>query len=122
MKKRIGIFGWGIVAPKSPDIETFRHNLASSDSWLAPFNGFGPDNFLVGTPQFDVDAYEGWVSERFAPRHFQRLVDKMDYPALYAVGAFIQALGQNHGLEEVLQKLGGETHVYVGTGLGALHT
>lgn len=122
MKKRIGIFGWGVVAPKSPDIETFRRNLSSSESWLAPFHGFGPDNFLVGTPQFDVEAYEGWVSERFAPRHFRRLVDKMDYPALYAVGAFIQALGQNRGLEEVLQRLGAAAHVYVGTGLGSLHT
>jgi 3-oxoacyl-[acyl-carrier-protein] synthase II len=122
MTKRIGIFGWGVVAPKSPDIEAFRHNLASSESWLAPFNGFGPDNFLVGTPQFDITAYEDWVSERFAPRHFRRLVEKMDYPALYAVGAFIQALGQNRGLEEVLQRLGTAAHVYVGTGLGALHT
>lgn len=122
MKKRIGIFGWGVVAPRSPDIETFRRNLASSESWLAPFNGFGPDNFLVGTPQFDINAYEAWVSERFAPRHFRRLVDKMDYPALYAVGAFIQALGQNRGLEDVLQRLGTAAHVYVGTGLGSLHT
>lgn len=122
MHKRIGVFGWGIVAPKSPNIETFRRNLTSSDSWLAPFNGFGPDNFLVGTPEFDFAAYHGWVGERFAPRHFQRLVDKMDYPSLYAVGAFIQSLAQNPGIEQVLQELKGQAHVYVGTGLGSLHT
>ncbi len=122
MSKRIGVFGWGIVAPKSPNIETFRRNLTSADSWLAPFNGFGPDNFLVGTPEFDFNEYQGWVGERFAPRHFQRLVDKMDYPSLYAVGAFIQSLGQNPGLEQVLQELKGQAHVYVGTGLGSLHT
>lgn len=122
MSKRIGVFGWGIVAPKSPNIETFRRNLASSDSWLSPFNGFGPDNFLVGTPDFDFSVYQGWVGERFAPRHFQRLVDKMDYPSLYAVGAFIQALEQNPGLERVLQELENHAHVYVGTGLGSLHT
>jgi 3-oxoacyl-(acyl-carrier-protein) synthase len=122
MHKRIGVFGWGIVAPKSPNIETFRRNLSSSDSWLAPFNGFGPDNFLVGTPEFDFADYHGWVGERFAPRHFQRLVDKMDYPSLYAVGAFIQSLAQNPGLEQVLQELKGQAHVYVGTGLGSLHT
>lgn len=103
-------------------MDAFRRNLESSESWLAPFNGFGPDNFLVGTPEFDVAAYEDWVSERFAPRHFQRLVDKMDFPSLYAVGAFIQALGQNPGLEQVLHALGAEAHVYVGTGLGSLHT
>jgi len=118
----MGIFGWGIVAPKSPDIESFRRNLDSSGSWLEPFNGYGPDNFLVGTPQFDFSVYEGWVKERFAPRHFKRLVEKMDFPALYAVGAFIQALGQNPGLEQVLQQLGTEAHVYVGTGLGSIHT
>lgn len=122
MQKRIGVFGWGIVAPKSPNIETFRRNLTSSDSWLAPFNGFGPDNFLVGTPEFDFTDYHGWVGERFAPRHFQRLVDKMDYPSLYAVGAFIQSLAQNPGIEQVLQELKGQAHVYVGTGLGSLHT
>jgi 3-oxoacyl-[acyl-carrier-protein] synthase II len=122
MKPRIGVFGWGIVAPKSPNIETFRHNLASSESWLTPFNGFGPDNFLVGTPEFDFGDYQAWVGERFAPRHFQRLVDKMDYPSLYAVGAFIQSLGQNPGIEQVLQELKSQAHVYVGTGLGSLHT
>jgi 3-oxoacyl-(acyl-carrier-protein) synthase len=118
----MGIFGWGIVAPKSPDVDAFARNLESSASWLEPFNGYGPDNFLVGKPQFDFTAYEGWVKERFAPRHFKRLVEKMDYPALYAVGAFIQALGQNPGLEQVLQGLGTQAHVYVGTGLGSIHT
>ena len=122
MSKRIGVFGWGIVAPKSPNIETFQRNLASSETWLTPFNGFGPDNFLVGTPEFDFAEYHGWVGERFAPRHFQRLVDKMDYPSLYAVGAFIQSLAQNPGIEQVLQELKGQAHVYVGTGLGSLHT
>jgi 3-oxoacyl-[acyl-carrier-protein] synthase II len=121
-RPRLGIFGWGLVGPKSPDIDAFARNLASAESWLAPFDGYGPSNFLVGTPAFDFRVYEPWVKERFAPRHFQRLVDKMDYPALYAVGAFIQALGQNPGLEQVLQQLGTEAHVYVGTGLGSMHT
>ena len=104
-RPRLGIFGWGLVGPKSPDIDAFARNLASAESWLAPFDGYGPSNFLVGTPSFDFDVYEPCVKERFAPRHFQRLVDKMDYPALYAVGAFIQALGQNPGLEQALQQL-----------------
>jgi 3-oxoacyl-(acyl-carrier-protein) synthase len=122
MSTRVGVFGWGIVAPKSPDITAFRENLSSAATWLTPFNGFGPDNFLVGTPQFDVAHYEAWIGERFAPRHFHRLLEKMDYPSLYAVGAFIQALGQNPGLEGVLRELGSQAHVYVGTGLGNLHT
>jgi len=42
----------------------------------------------------------------------------MDWPTLYAVGAFIQALGQNPGIEAELTRLGTQAHVYVGTGLG----
>ena len=122
MGKRIGIFGWGIVAPKSPDVAAFRENLKSSESWLTPFNGFGPDNFLVGTPSFRFEDYREWIDARFPPRHFGNLQEKMDLPALYAIGAFIQALGQNSGLEAELHALGLQTHVYVGTGLGSLDT
>lgn len=119
---RFGVFGWGIVAPKSPDIDTFRQNLASSESWLSPFNGFGPNNFLVGVPSFDFSVYQPWIASRFPPRTYQNLQQKMDLPAQFALGAFIQALGQNPGLEAVLQELGGQAHVYVGTGIGAIDT
>ena len=122
MPVRVGVFGWGIVAPKSRNMEAFRNNLAAGGSWLEPFNGFGPDNFLVGVPDFDFSEYQNWVRKRFAPRHFQKLKEKMDLPAQYAMGSFIQALGQNEGLEAELQRLGGQTHIYVGTGVGALDT
>ena len=122
MAVRVGVFGWGLVAPRSPNIDVFRKRLSSAESWLTPFNGFGPDNFLVGDPEFCFADYQEWIGNRFAPRHYQKLREKMDHPALYAIGAFIQALGQNPGLEEELQRLGREAHVYVGTGLGALDT
>ena len=118
--KRIGVFGWGIVAPKSPNIEAFRRNLATATSWLTPFNGYGPDNFLVGNPDFRFEDYRPWIDARFAPRHFTTLQEKMDFPVQYALAAFIQALGQNKGLEQELQSLGRLAHVYVGTGLGSL--
>ena len=51
--KRIGIFGWGTVAPKSPDIRTFEKNLQKATNWLKPFSGFGPCHFLVGAPEFE---------------------------------------------------------------------
>ncbi len=122
MKKRVGVFGWGIVAPKSPNVAVFRKNLATAESWLTPFEGFGPNNFLVGQPDFDFNDYRGWIDSRFAPRHFQNLKEKMDTPSLYAIGAFIQALDQNPGLDALLHDLGNETHVYIGTGLGAVDT
>jgi 3-oxoacyl-[acyl-carrier-protein] synthase II len=119
---RVGVFGWGIVAPKSPNIAAFRKNLGSSESWLSAFDGFGPNNFLVGVPEFRFSDYQGWIEERFAPRHFQKLKEKMDWPAQYAIGSFIQALGQNPGIEGELEKLAQQAHVYVGTGVGSLDT
>ncbi|HET9957046.1 MAG TPA: beta-ketoacyl synthase N-terminal-like domain-containing protein [Polyangiaceae bacterium] len=120
--RRVGIFGWGVVAPKSPNIEEFAKNLAGSESWLSAFDGFGPDRFLVGNPSFDFNDYKPWIDARFAPSRYRQLIEKADTNSLYAIGAFIQALGQNPGLEGALSSLGEQAHVYVGTGLGSLNT
>ncbi|TVR61466.1 MAG: beta-ketoacyl synthase [Gemmatimonadales bacterium] len=120
--KKVGVYGWGIVAPRSPDMDAFARNLEAAESWLSPFNGFGPDTFLVGAPEFDPERYRGWVDARFPPNRFPQLVSKMDPTTLYAVGAFIQSLEQNPGVEQVLRDLGSEAHVYVATGLGAMPT
>jgi 3-oxoacyl-[acyl-carrier-protein] synthase II len=119
---RFGVFGWGVVAPKSPNIAAFTQNLTSADTWLAPFNGFGPDNFLVGRPEFQFEDYREWIDQRFAPRQYQTLKEKMDLPTLYAIGAFIQSLGQNPEIENELRALGSQAHIYLGTGLGSLST
>lgn len=119
-RRKVGIFGWGLVAPKSPDIATFERNLESTDTWLSPFTGFGPSNFLVGYPEFDFETYHAWFDQRFPPAKFGQLKDKMGPMVQYAIGAFIQALGQNPGIEEYLQSLGIKAHVYVGTGLGEM--
>jgi 3-oxoacyl-[acyl-carrier-protein] synthase II len=120
--RRVGVYGWGIVAPRSPNVEAFARNLESAESWLAPFNGFGPDAFLVGRPEFEFSEYRAWIDERFPPNRFSQLVEKMDDRTRYAIGAFIQALGQNPGMEDELRRLGTAAHVYVGSGLGALDT
>jgi len=119
---RVGVYGWGIVAPRSPNIDTFARNLHSSESWLAPFEGFGPNNFLTGNLNFDFEAYREWIEARFPPNRFSQLTSKMDPTALYAIGSFIQALGQNPGIESVLRELGPLAHVYLGTGMGAFPT
>jgi 3-oxoacyl-(acyl-carrier-protein) synthase len=118
--KRIGIFGWGVVAPKSPNVAAFERNLEHADTWLSPFRGYGPSNFLVGYPEFDFEAYHAWFDERFPPAKYSQLNDKMGPMVKYAIGAFIQSLSQNPGLEQYLQSLGTKCHVYVGTGLGEL--
>src|SRR6266540_6148823 len=119
-RRRIGIFGWGLVAPKSPNIDAFERNLENADSWLSPFHGFGPSNFLVGVPEFDFETYHEWFEARFLPAKFAQLRDKMGPMAKYAIGAFIQSLGQNPGIEAYLQSLGTQCHTYVGTGVGDL--
>ena len=119
-RKRVGIFGWGIVAPKSPNVETFSRNLEQAGTWLTPFTGYGPSNFLVGYPEFDFETYHSWFDDRFPPAKFGQLKEKMGPMVQYAIGAFIQSLTQNPGIEEYLQSLGTQTHVYVGTGLGEI--
>lgn len=116
--KRIGIFGWGVVAPKSPNIEIFEKNLSRSTTWLERLEGFGPSNFLVGRPEFDFSVYKAWLDERFGPRKYSQLDEKMGNMVKYAIGAFIQSLEQNPGIEKELQELETRAHVYVGTGLG----
>ncbi|MFW6198230.1 MAG: beta-ketoacyl synthase N-terminal-like domain-containing protein, partial [Acidobacteriota bacterium] len=119
---RIGIYGWGVVAPRSPDVDAFARNLQGSESWLTPFEGYGPSTFLVGEPEFDFEAYRDWIDERFPPSKFPQLSSKMGATTQYAIGAFIQSLGQNPGIESVLQELGADAQVLVGTGLGELPT
>lgn len=97
-RKRVGVFGWGIVAPKSPDITTFEQNLERADTWLSPFKGYGQSNFLVGYPEFDFDAYRSWFDERFPPAKFAQLKEKMGPVVQFAIGAFIQSLAQNPGI------------------------
>jgi len=118
LKKRIGIFGWGVVGPKTPNVEAFEKNLEKADCWLEPFVGVGPNNFLVGTPDFAFEDYKPWIDKNFEPRRFAQLNEKMGNMVKYAIGAFIQSLGQNPGIEKVLSALGTQAHVYVGTGLG----
>jgi 3-oxoacyl-[acyl-carrier-protein] synthase II len=117
-RRRVGIFGWGVVAPKSPDIDAFERNLEHADTWLTPFEGYGQSNFLVGYPDFDFERYHAWFDERFPPAKFGQLKDKMGPNVQFAIGAFIQSLGQNPGIEQYLQSLGTKSHIYVGTGIG----
>ncbi|MGE0639035.1 MAG: beta-ketoacyl synthase N-terminal-like domain-containing protein [Thermoanaerobaculia bacterium] len=119
---RIGVFGWGVVAPRSKNVEAFEKHLESTDSWLEPYAGFAQSNFLVGVPDFNFADYKPWIDERFPPSRFPQLMEKMDTPTQFAIAAFIQALGQNPGIEQELTRLGTRAHVYVGTGLGALGT
>src|SRR5204862_295444 len=56
--------------------------------------------------------------QRFPPARYAQLREKMGPMAQYAIGAFIQSLANNPGIEQYLQSLGTKCHVYVGTGIG----
>lgn len=117
-KTRIGIFGWGLVAPGAANIEAFKTNLDNPRSMLSQFKGFGPNNFMVGSPEFDFADYKPWIDAHHEPRKFGQLDSKMGSMVKYAIGAFIQSLDQNPGIDKLLTELGHEAHVYVGTGIG----
>jgi hypothetical protein len=103
-------------------VDEFRGNLRSNSTWLEPFKGYGPSNFLVGEPRFDFAEYRPWIEDRFKPARYSQLAKHSGAIVRYAVGAFIQSLEQNPGLEKELQDLGQQTHVYLGTGVGDLIT
>lgn len=122
MTKRVAVYGWGLVAPGAANVDEFEQRLDEGGTWLTPFNGFGPDSFLVGNPKFDFTDYQEWLGTRFPPSKTKQLMGKMDPTSLFAVGSFIQSLGQNPGLEQSLQELGSQAHVYVGNALAAYPT
>lgn len=115
--KRIGVFGWGIVAPGASDVNTFADVMTRSESHLRPFDGFGPSNFLVGEPEFDFAEYKPWIDARFPPSKYAQLGKKFGKQTLYGVAAFIQSLGQNEGVEAELRALGRHAQVIIGAGL-----
>ena len=119
---RVGIFGWGVVAPKAQNIQAFEALLEEKQCGLSAYDGFGPSNFLVGEPEFQLSDYEPWIANRFPPSRYAALRQKMGKPVQYAIGAFIQAIADNPTLESLLQTLGAEAHVYVGGGLHDITT
>ncbi len=115
--RRIGVFGWGLVAPGARDIDAFGETMSSPASWLSRFRGFGPSNFLVGEPSFDFADYKPWIDDRFPPSRYALLHRKFGGPTKFAIGGFIQALRQNPEIEGELRDLGGRAQVIVGGGL-----
>ncbi|MBK6916371.1 MAG: beta-ketoacyl synthase [Deltaproteobacteria bacterium] len=119
---RIGVFGWGLVAPGARDIDAFATMMLGQDSQLSRFDGFGPSNFLVGNPSFDFAAWRPWIDARFPPNRYPLLERKFGDPAKFAIASFIQALGQNPAMEDELRALGPAAQVIVGGGLTDLPT
>ncbi len=119
---RIAVFGWGVVAPGAPDLATFRQVIDRGESVLqvAQSTELGHGLFAVGDPTFDFEQYRSWIVTRDGEPRFNQLKSKMGDNALFAIGASIQALESNPGVEKALRTLDARTHVYIGSGVGDL--
>ncbi len=119
---RIGIYGWGVVAPGARNVQSFADLLRNGRSALAPAARpeLGAGLFAVGDPSFAFDDYASWISERHGDAYATRLQKKMGDNVQFTVGATIQALSTQPGLEARVRELDGACHVYVGSGVGDL--
>ncbi len=116
------MFGWGVVAPGSRNVDVFAEKMREPTSFLRPFDGFGPSNFLVGQPDFEFDDVRAWIDARFPPSRSPMIARKFGTPTHYALSSFIQALSQNPGIEAELRNLGTRAQVILGSGLTDLET
>ena len=121
-RPRVGIYGWGVVAPGARDIAALGQLLQHGGSALAPSPRaeLGPGLFVVGEPDFAFEDYAGWIAERHGTPYVSRLLAKMGENVQFAIGATIQALAGTPGLEAAVKDLDEQCHVYVGSGIGDL--
>jgi 3-oxoacyl-(acyl-carrier-protein) synthase len=121
-RPRVGIYGWGVVAPGARDIAALSALLARGGTALTPSPRaeLGPGLFAVGDPDFSFDDYAGWITERHGAPYVSRMLSKMGENVQFAIGATIQALTATPGLEALVHELDEQCHVYLGSGVGDL--
>jgi 3-oxoacyl-(acyl-carrier-protein) synthase len=119
---RVGIYGWGIVAPGARNVAAFAEVLQSGTTALAPSAKpeLGPGLFAVGDPAFSFDDYTAWIAARQGASYASRMLAKMTDNVQFVIGATIQALESAPGLEALVKQLDEQCHVYVGSGVGDL--
>jgi 3-oxoacyl-(acyl-carrier-protein) synthase len=120
--RRIGVYGWGVVAPGARNVDCLSALLERQESALA-LDGrleFGSGLFAVGEPQFDLSDWERWIRDRHGDAYVARLRAKMGDNVQFVIGATIQALVGAPGLEAMLRELDDQCHIYVGSGVGDL--
>ncbi|MFO0734748.1 MAG: beta-ketoacyl synthase N-terminal-like domain-containing protein [Labilithrix sp.] len=121
-QRRVGVYGWGLVAPGARNIQALDVLLRSGNTALrtASRPELGTGLFAVGDPDFDVEDYTGWIAERKGEAFAARLRKKMGDNVLFALGATVQAMRCDAKLEGVARELDDRCHVYVGSGVGDL--
>ena len=121
-RRRVGVYGWGVVAPGARNIAALEQLLRSGKSALtiASRPELGTGLFAVGDPDFDADDYVRWIAARKGEAYATRLKKKMGDNVLFALGATVQALQCDDRLEHIAKELDEGCHVYVGSGVGDL--
>lgn len=120
--RRVGIYGWGIVAPGARNVAALDALLREGKTALktASRPELGEGLFAVGEPDFAIDDYTAWIAARKGEAFAARLKKKMGDNVLFALGATVQALQCDAKLEAVAKELDEACHVYVGSGVGDL--
>ncbi len=119
--RRVGVYGWGIVAPGARNIPSLDTLLREGRTALktASRPELGDGLFAVGEPDFALDHYVPWIAARKGETYATRLRKKMGDNVLFALGATIQAMADKQ-LEMLARELDEQCHVYVGSGVGDL--
>src|SRR5580692_6355590 len=119
---RVGIYGWGVVAPGAANVAALEGLLQSGRSALAtsPRSELGPGLFAVGEPEFSFDDYAGWIGERQGEAYVTRLRAKSGENVQFALGATIQALQTDPRLEGLVREADDACPVFIGSGVGDL--
>jgi 3-oxoacyl-[acyl-carrier-protein] synthase II len=120
--RRIGIYGWGVVAPGAADVAALEALLRSGRSALASSERaeLGSGLFAIGDPVFSLSAYDAWIAARHGDAYLARMRSKMGENVQFAVGAAIQALQCDERIEPLLRELDDECQVFIGSGVSDL--
>lgn len=121
-RRRVGVYGWGVVAPGARNITALDALLREGRTALRTTRRpeLGEGLFAVGDPDFSIDDYVSWIAERKGEAFATRLRKKMGDNVLFALGATVQAMQCDPKLETVARELDEQCHVYVGSGVGDL--
>jgi hypothetical protein len=120
--RRIGVYGWGVVAPGARDVAALQALLRSGRTALAPSDRpeLGSGLFAIGDPEFSLSDYDGWIAARHGDPYVARLRTKMGENVQFAVGAAIQALQCDPRLEGLIRGLDEGCQIFIGSGVSDL--
>jgi 3-oxoacyl-(acyl-carrier-protein) synthase len=120
--RRVGVYGWGIVAPGAKNIAALEAFLKNGQTALRNIASpeLGEELFAVGDPDFAFDDAFAWIAARKGEPYATRLKKKMGDNVLFALGATVEAMSCDPKLMSIATELDEACHVYVGSGVGDL--